>query len=123
MLPTSGRPTKPGGQGARPRKHFAWDAAAMGVVAGMLIVSVTGFGLLYAFGFFTAPAPVSTEPAACPATPDLVVICQQVVPPVVVTATPAPTSTPTPTDTPDVPATATAACATFQDLFPATPCP
>lgn len=123
MLPTSGRPTKPRGQKAATKRRFAWDAFAMGVVGGMLIVSVSGFGLLYFFGFFAPFEAASTPPVGCPATPDLVVICPQVVPAVVVTATPAPTETPTPTATPDFAATATVACATFQGQFPATPCP
>ena len=123
MLPTSGRPTKPRGQASGPRKRFSWEAFSIGVVSGMILVAAVGCGILYYFGFFTPVAPTTPAPLECPATPDLVVICPQVVPPVVVTATPGPTLTPTPTPTPHLAATATAACATFQSRFPATPCP
>jgi hypothetical protein len=95
----------------------------MGTISGMLVVAAVGFGLLYYFGFFMPVEYTTAAPIECPATPDLVVICPQVVPPLVITATPAPTDTPTPTETPDLGATATVACATFQSQFRGTPCP
>jgi hypothetical protein len=95
----------------------------MGMLSGMIVVAAVGFGLLYYFDFF-APMEVTAPPTMeCAATPDLVVICPQVVPPVVVTATPGPTDTPTLTPTPDLGATATVACATWQSQFRGTPCP
>lgn len=122
MLPKSG-PTKPRGQAARSRKRFSWLSFFVGALCGVTVAAI-GFGLVYAF--FPPLVPTTSTPVACPATPDLVVICPQVVPPVVVTATPPPTNTPTRTPTrtatPNLAATATAACATFRSQFPATPC-
>ncbi len=93
----------------------------IGIMMGMVIVTAIVFGL-YALGYIS-PAGSGISMDYCPPT--------QAVPPTCIpVSTPIPHSMDTPepiivivTATPDVGATATAACATFQEQFPATPCP
>ena len=105
-------------QGER-RGSDAYLILAIGILVGVLAMALVG-AVLYGVGYLSlgsAPTPV---PAACPATPDLQVVC----PLIVVCDTPEPCPpTATPPPTPDLGATATAACGDFRSKFPGTPCP
>lgn len=93
----------------------------IGILMGMVIMCLVGYGL-YFFGYVTFVDEVTTQPE---------VRVTEVRIPVCPTCEPTPidakilvvTPTPGPTDTPDFAATATAACASFNQQFPGTPCP
>lgn len=94
-------------------------AVVIGVLIGVLLMLLLGTSL-YGLGYLSIGGTPAPLPAACPATPDLRVVC----PPSGFCPTSAacpPTATPPPTA--DLGATATAACADFQSKFPGTPCP
>lgn len=96
---------------------------ASGLMVGALVTAIVGYGLVL-YGYL--PGADCLAPNACPATPAFYPVCPTCAAEPLATAEPqGPTpSTPEPaTPTPDIGPTATAACATWQAQFPATPCP
>jgi hypothetical protein len=90
-------------------------ALIIGISIGVLLTLLLGTGL-YSLGYLS----VGGSPAACPATPDLPVVCTALG----FCSTPEPCPpTATPPPTADLGATATAGCADFESAFPGTPCP
>jgi hypothetical protein len=106
------RPSEPGGSGV-------YLLLVIGILIGVLAMALVGTGL-YGLGYLSFGSAPTPLPPACPATPDLGVVCstEGLCP----TAEPCP-PTATPPPTADLGATATAACATFESVFPGTPCP
>ena len=90
----------------------------IGMLMGMVIMGLFGYGL-YFFGYVTILGE-ETQPSAqltevrIPVCPTCEVIIEE--PEVIIV-------TPTLSPTPDVGATATAACGSFNEQFPGTPCP
>ncbi len=90
----------------------------IGMLMGMVIMGLFGYGL-YFFGYVTI-LDEETQPSAqvtevrIPVCPTCEAVIEE--PEVIVV-------TPTLSSTPDVEATATAACGSFNEQFPGTPCP
>ena len=132
MEDSSGSDTEPNiKKQSAPRRRFINLDVLLGFVLGLIVSLIIGF-TLWGFGFLILPGegcPEISTTGACPATsvaPPICPTCAPVIttPPIhVVTATLTSTPTPTVTPTPNLAETATAACATFESQFPATPCP
>ena len=112
------------------RRFFNMDTA-LGFLLGLLFSLIIGlalwmFGALY---FAVDGCAESSTTEICPTTSEAPPICPTCAPAIttpiiqVVTATLTATPTATATPTPNLAETATAACATFESQFPATPCP
>jgi len=90
----------------------------IGILMGMVIMGLLGYGL-YFFGYIMIPgeelpSTVHVTEVKIPVCPTCVSVSEE--PKVIVV-------TPTLSPTPDFGATATAACGSFNDQFPGTPCP
>ena len=112
------------------RRFFNLDTL-LGFLLGLLVSLIIAFALSM-LGFITTGGEGCPEISindTCPAESDSPQICPTCGPSIgtpvieVVTATLTSTPTQTATPTPNLAETATAACATFESQFPATPCP
>ncbi|NIS81727.1 MAG: hypothetical protein GTO14_16315 [Anaerolineales bacterium] len=107
--------------GTTPSNRLFLLTLLIGVLMGMVIMCLVGYGL-YFFGYVTLVDETTAQP---------VVQVTEVRIPVCPTCVPTPadakilvvTPTTTPTATPNFAATATAACESFNQQFPGTPCP
>jgi len=130
MEDRSDKNTEPGPNSSGRRKQRRFDTLdlLLGFLLGLVASLIFGFAL-WVFGGLTLGGGGCPETAACPEASAAPLVCPTCAPVIttpliqVVTATLTSTPTATVTPTPDLAATATAACATFESQFPATPCP
>ncbi len=90
----------------------------VGIGIGVVFMTIVGFGLwglryVCVYGIDCPPAQAIMVVPPTEVMAPIYPTCE----PIIVTATPSPTATQ------DISATATAACATFNEQFPGTPCP
>ena len=105
--------------GPRRAGNGIYLALIIGISIGVLLTLLLGT-VLYSLGYLSIGGTPAPLPAACPATPDLRVVCAALG----FCSTPEPCPpTATPPPTADLGATATAGCADFESAFPGTPCP
>lgn len=93
----------------------------IGVLMGIVIMCMVGYGL-YFFGYITLIDDVSIQPTV-QSTEVTPLVCPTCEPATAESMIIVVTPTLSPTATLDFGATATAACATFNQQFPGTPCP
>ena len=133
MEDRSDKDIEPGSNASGPRKQRRFNTLdlLLGFLLGLLASLVFGLAL-WMFGGLTlggGGCPETPMNATCPKASAAPLVCPTCAPVIttplihVVTATLTSTPTATVTPTPDLAATATAACATFESQFPATPCP
>ena len=124
---------EPGTSGSSPRKERRFNTLdlLLGFLLGLVVSLVFGLAL-WVFGALTlggGGCPEDPTTGTCPESSAAPLVCPTCAPAIttpiiqVVTATPTSTPTQTVTPTPNLVETATAACATFESQFPATPCP
>jgi hypothetical protein len=110
------------GQGGRGELYLT---LIIGILIGASLMMLLGLGLYSQGSLWLGHLPTlvpTVVPPACPATPDLNLVCPTpITPPPTFTLSPLATSTPSPTI--DLAETATSACATLEFQFPGTPCP
>jgi len=117
MRSIEGPPTPPTMRRPPPQARPALPTLLLGMALGMLLTLIIG-GVVFGLGFLPI-IEVQGAVAVCPPTPGFYPVCPTCPPTLEgLSATPEP-----PTATLDISATATAACSTFQSLFPGTPCP
>ncbi len=121
MRASEGPPTQPTMRRppAQPRRDLR--TLLLGMVLGMFLTLLVG-GVAFGLGYLPI-IEVQSPVAVCPPTPVFYPVCPTCGPTFAAGLTTPGTPTETPTATLDISATATAACATYQGLFPGTPCP
>lgn len=119
MTETSTGDTQPVAVESKPKSNRVFVMILLiGMLMGMVIMGLLGYGM-YFFGYITIPgealqSTVQITEVKIPVCPTCEPASQE--PDVIVV-------TPTLSPTPDYGATATAACGSFNDEFPGTPCP
>jgi hypothetical protein len=104
-----------------PQSRLFLQTLLIGVLMGIVIMCLVGYGL-YFFGYVTLVDEAVTQPVV-QVTEVRIPVCPTCEPTAseaeILVVTPSPSST----VTPDFAATATVACASFNQQFPGTPCP
>jgi len=117
MRPTEAYPTPPSLRRPALLAPSRLPTLLLGMFLGALITLLVG-GLVFGLGFLPI-IEIQDCASVCPPTPGFYPQCPTC-PPGLDTLL---TTPETPTATQDISATATAACSTFEGLFPGTPCP